>query len=160
MIISGIFTIDELKDEDAGGFNRVAEVHNDMDKDMVYFLFLPPYLRESQCKIKERSKVWGIADTVTGMGTALFGFEDADVDYINRAEYHYTKTLTVDGAVTMKDKLDVTKDIKSTSGDVVATTISLKGHTHPITAAQFTGVINPQTGAAEGTISGNTEAPV
>ena len=160
MIISGIFTIDELKDEDAGGFNRVAEVHNDMDKDMCFELFLTPYLRASQCKIKSGSKVWGIADTVTGMGTALFGFEDADVDYINRAEYHYTKTLTVDGAVTMKDKLDVTKDIKSTSGDVVATTISLKGHTHPITAAHFTGVINPQTGAATGTISGNTEKPV
>lgn len=160
MIISGIFTIDELKDKDAGGFERIAIAHNQMDDSMSFELFLTPYLRSSQCKIKERSKVWGIADTVTGMGTALYGFEDADVDYINRAEYHYTKTLVVDGAVTMKDKLDVTKDIKSTSGDVVATTISLKGHTHPITATQFSGTINPQTGAATGTISGNTGKPV
>jgi hypothetical protein len=93
------------------------------------------------------------------MGAALVGL-DCDVTFTDKNDYHYTKTLTVDGAVTMKDKLDVTKDIKSTSGDVVATTISLKGHTHPITAAQFSGTINPQTGAATGSISGNTEKPV
>ena len=160
MIISGIFTIDELKDEDAGGFERAAIAHNQMDESMSFELFLAPYIRPSQCKIKVGSKVFAFVDTVSGLGVALFGFEDADVDYSNRAEYHYTKTLTVDGAVTMKDKLDVTKDITSASGDVVATTISLKGHTHPITAAKFNGVINPQTGVATGTISGNTEAPV
>ena len=160
MIISGIFIVDELKDKDAEGFERVARVHNQMEEHMTADCFLPPYIRPSQCKIKVGSKVFSFVDTVSGFGVALYGFDGIDVDYINRAEYHYTKTLTVDGAVTMKDKLDVTKDIKSASGDVVATTISLKGHTHPITAAQFSGTINPQTGAATGTISGDTEAPV
>lgn len=159
MIVSGIFIVDSLTDDDSQGFATVARSHNQMDEGISADLHLPPYLRPSRCDIKAGSKVFAFADTVTGMGAALVGL-DCDVTFTDKNDYHYTKTLTVDGAVTMKDKLDVTKDIKSASGDVVATTISLKGHTHPITAAHFTGVINPQTGAADGSISGNTEAPV
>jgi hypothetical protein len=53
----------------------------------------------------------------------------------------------------------VKNDVTSTDGDVLAGTISLKNHTHPITAATFTGTIDPVTGSATGSISGNTEKP-
>ena len=138
-IISGIFIVDELKDKDAEGFERVARVHNQMEEHMTADCFLPPYVRPSQCKIKAGSKVFAFVDTVSGFGVALYGFGDADVDFINRNNYTFAETLTVEKATTLHDKLDVTKDITSTTGnitavkgDCIATTVSLKSHTHQI----------------------------
>lgn len=151
MLVSGIFIIDELKEKDAEGFERVARVHNQMEDHLTADCFLPPYVRPSQCKIKAGSKVFAFVDTVTGLGVALYGFDDADVDFINRNNYTFTETLTVDKATTLKDtltvdkattlkdKCDVTKnitsrtgDIKANVGDVVATTVSLKTHVHTV----------------------------
>lgn len=164
-IISGIFIVDELKDKDAEGFERVARVHNQMEDHLTSDCFLPPYVRPSQCKIKAGSKVFAFVDTVSGLGVALYGFDDADVDFINRNNYTFTETLTVEKATTLKDKLDVSKnitsstgDIKANAGDVVATTVSLKNHVHPITVANFSGTISPS-GQASGQITGGTDAP-
>ena len=139
MVISGIFIVDELKDKDIEGFERVARVHNQMEDHLTADCFLPPYVRPSQCKIKAGSKVFAFVDTVTGLGVALYGFDDADVDFINRNNYTFTETLTVDKATTMKDTLTVDKnitsstgDIKASVGDVVATTVSLKTHVHTV----------------------------
>lgn len=171
MIISGIFIVDSLKDKDSEGFERIAVVHNQMDDGISFECFLPPYVRPSQCKIRSGSKVWGIADTTTGMGVALYGFGDADVDFINRNNYHFTETVEIDKSVTAHDTLDVTKDITSSTGnitastgDVKATTVSLKLHVHP-----FTGVANVEGKAgapptvlpvvAGGTATGTTNPP-
>ena len=138
-IISGIFIVDELKDKDSEGFERVARVHNQMEERMTADCFLPPYIRPSQCKIKAGSKVFAFVDTVSGFGVALYGFDDADIDFINRNNYTFAETLTVEKSTTLNDKCDVKKDITSSTGDikasvgdVVATTVSLKNHVHPI----------------------------
>jgi hypothetical protein len=136
-----------------------------MEENLETRLYLPPYLRPSRCDIKAGSKVFGFADTTTGIGAALAGI-DCDVTFTDKNNYHYTKTLTVDGACNFKDKLDVSKnitsstgDIKANVGDVVATTVSLKNHKHPITIASFTGTIDPVSHAAEGSVTGGTDAP-
>ena len=98
-------------------------------------------------------------DEVSGIGCAMMGIGDADFGYFYDADIQVKKKFTVDGATALNDKLDVTKDITSANGDVKAGSISLKTHTHSITEAQFTGTINPVTGSADGTISGNTQAP-
>lgn len=137
-VVSGIFIVDELKEKDAEGFESVARAHNQMEENITADLYLTPYLRPSRCDIKAGSKVWGIADTVTGYGAALAGI-DCDVTFTDKNNYHYTKTLTVDGACDFKDTLTVDKDvtsstgdIKATIGDVVATTVSLKNHVHTV----------------------------
>lgn len=141
-VISGIFVVDKLKEKDAEGFERIAVVHNRMEENMSFECFLPPYLRASQCGIQVGSQVFAFVDTVTGLGAALYGMESADVDFVNRNNYHYTKTLTVDKAVTMNDILDVqsnittkTGNVKASIGDCVATTVSLKNHMHTATLA-------------------------
>ena len=91
-----------------------------------------------------------------GKGFAIFGQEDADYQYFLDADLEIQKTLTVDGAAALKDKLDVTKDITSSNGDVKAGSISLKTHTHPATlSVSTTGSPTAQTGTA----TGNTQAP-
>jgi hypothetical protein len=165
MIISGVFIVNSLETKDSEGFETVALCHNQMEENLETRLYLPPYLRPSRCDIKAGSKVFGFADTTTGIGAALAGI-DCDVTFTDKNNYHYTKTLTVDGACDFKDKLDVTKaitsstgDIKANVGDVVATTVSLKNHKHPITIASFTGTIDPVSHAAEGSVTGGTDAP-
>jgi hypothetical protein len=165
MIISGVFIVNSLETKDSEGFETVALCHNQMEENLETRLYLPPYLRPSRCDIKAGSKVFGFADTTTGIGAALAGI-DCDVTFEDKNNYHYTKTLTVDGACDFKDKLDVTKaitsstgDIKANVGDVVATTVSLKNHKHPITIASFTGTIDPVSHAAEGSVTGGTDAP-
>jgi hypothetical protein len=118
-----------------------------MEEGFECLLFLPPYLRESTCGIEAGSHVFGIVDDVTGLGVAVYGVDGADFGYYYNADIQIKKSLTV------KD------DVKSTDGDVLAGAISLKNHTHAITASTFTGTIDPTTGAASGTISGNTEIP-
>ena len=168
----GYFTVLELTgDEDVAGFKVQAKVKSQMNENIVGILWLPPHLRQGQSKIGADSTVWGILDEVSGIGCAMMGIGDADFGYFVDADILVKKKLTVDGATALNDKLDVakkiagsdaieaSKDIQSTSGDVKAGTISLKTHTHPISAAQFTGTIDPVTGSATGTISGNTQAP-
>ncbi len=151
MVISGIFIVDSLKDKDSEGFERIAVVHNQMDEGISFECFLPPYVRPSQCKIKSGSKVWGIADTTTGMGVALYGFGDADVDFINRNNYHFTETVEIDKSVTAHDTVEIDKsvtthdtltvqsnitsqtgNIVATAGDVKATAVSLLTHVHAV----------------------------
>jgi len=165
MIISGVFIVNSLETKDSEGFETVALCHNQMEENLETRLYLPPYLRPSRCDIKAGSKVFGFADTTTGIGAALAGI-DCDVTFTDKNNYHYTKTLTVDGVCNFKDKLDVSKnitsstgDIKANVGDVVATTVSLKNHKHPITIASFTGTIDPVSHAAEGSVTGGTDAP-
>lgn len=138
MLVSGFFKVVKFEDGDAQGFERVALCQNLMEEGMTSKLYLPPFLRKSECAIAEGSKVWGISDTVSGLGVALYGI-DCDCEYWSDADLTFKQTLTVEKATTLNDKCDVKKDITSSTGDikasvgdVVATTVSLKSHTHQI----------------------------
>ena len=138
MLVSGFFKVVKLEDGDAQGFERVALCQNLMEEGMTSRLYLPPFMRKSECAIAEGSKVWGISDTVSGLGVALYG-TDCDCEYWSDADLNFKQTLTVEKATTLNDKCDVKKDITSSTGDikasvgdVVATTVSLKSHTHQI----------------------------
>lgn len=166
----GFFVVTELNGEDAQGAAFLAKVKSQMNEAIRGTLYLPPYLRPNQCNIETDSVVWGCLDEVTGRGFAMFGKDGADFGYFFNADIEIQKTLTVKDAVSMektlevtgkvtaKDAIAATKDITS-NADVKAGTISLKNHTHAITAAQYTGTIDPTTGTASGTIAGDTEAP-
>lgn len=144
----GYFTIAELLgDDDKAGAKVMARVKAVPDNGLEAFLYLPPYLRTSQCGIGNGARVFGIVDDVSGLGAALFGAGDADFGYF------------VDADVEIKKGLKVADDIETASGDVKAGAVTLKTHTHPITIATFTGTIDPTTGAATGTVTGNTDAP-
>jgi hypothetical protein len=150
MLVSGFFKVLKLEDGDAQGFERVALCQNLMEEGMTSRLYLPPFMRKSECAIAEGSKVWGISDTVSGLGVALYG-TDCDCEYWSDADLNFKQTLTVDKSVSMNDtltvekatalhdKCDVTKNITSSTGnitasvgDVKATTISLKTHVHAV----------------------------
>lgn len=163
MLVSGFFKVLKLEDGDAQGFERVALCQNLMEEGMTSRLFLPPFMRKSECAIAEGSKVWGISDSVSGLGVALYGTEGCDYSYWCDADLTLKKTLTVEKATKLNDKCDVKKDITSSNGDikasvgdVVATTVSLKNHIHTVTG-DFTGTVGelPATGA----VSGSTNAP-
>lgn len=144
----GYFEITEFLDgTDAAGAAFRARAKGVPDSGKVADLYLPPYLRKTQCGIDNGSRVFAIVDDVTGIGAALFGADGADFGYFVNADVEIKKSLTV------------TDDIKSTSGDVLAGQISLSTHTHPITVAQFNGTIDPVSGAATGAVTGNTDAP-
>ena len=83
-------------------------------------LYLPPYLRKSQCNIGIGDVVFGVVDDVTGIGFAVFGEGNADYQYF------------IDADVMIKKSLTVQKDITSIDGDVVADDISLQDHIHKI----------------------------
>lgn len=164
MLVSGFFKVLKLEDGDAQGFERVALCQNLMEEGMTSRLYLPPFVRRSECEIKEGSKLWGISDSVSGLGVALYG-TDCDYSYWCDADLNFKQTLTVEKATTLNDKCNVKKDITSSTGDikasvgdVVATTVSLKNHKHPITVANFSGTISP-TGQASGQVTGGTDAP-
>ncbi len=152
----GFFIVEQLDGEDAQGAAFMAKVKSQMNEAIKGTLFLPPYLRPNQCNIAADSVLFGCLDEVIGKGFAIFGQEDADYQYFLDADLEIQKTLTVDGAAALKDKLDVTKDITSSNGDVKAGSISLKTHTHPATlSVSTTGSPTAQTGTA----TGNTQAP-
>ena len=137
-MICGIFIVEALKDKDSEGFERVARAHNSMDEGLQADLYLPPAMRPSQCGIKSGSKVFAIADEVSGLGAALYGI-DCDVDFVNKNRYHFTKTLTVDDDITGNANMTIKQNIDSTAGnitakvgDVKASSISLKTHIHQI----------------------------
>ena len=162
MLVSGFFKVLKLEDGDAQGFERVALCQNLMEEGMTSRLFLPPFMRKSECAIAEGSKVWGISDSVSGLGVALYG-TDCDCGYWSDADLKFKQTLTVEKATTLNDKCDVKKDITSSTGDikasvgdVVATTVSLKKHVHPVTG-NFTGTVGEL--PATGTVTGSTNKP-
>lgn len=115
--------------QDAQGYDTSAWCASKMDMNLKATLFLPPYIRKSQCNIGIGDTVFGISDDTSGLGVALVGEGSADFQYF------------FDADILVKKKLDVTKDITSSSGniqatvgDVTATTISLKNHIHQITS--------------------------
>lgn len=118
----GFFIVESFGgDTDAAGFNTQIKASNKMDMNIKNILFLPPYLRKSQCNINIGDTVFGIVDDVTGLGFAVFGAGEADFQYF------------FDADVTIKQKLTVKKDIESIDGDVIADDISLQDHVHKIT---------------------------
>lgn len=150
---------------DGAGFGTVADVKSGMDANIMGRLYLPPYMRKSVCGIDAGSHVIGYMDVATGIGCALCGLDGADYGYYMDADMELKKDIKIDGKaeidgkITANDEIAAQKDISTSTGDVKAGTISLKTHTHPITAASFTGTIDPVTGSAAGTISGGTEVP-
>lgn len=104
---------------DSAGAKTKVSVESKMDSGVKAELYLPPYLRQNQCNISVNSIVYGITDDATGIGVAVFG-ENCDFGYF------------FDADITIRKSLTVTNDIKSTTGDVIATNISLKNHIHQI----------------------------
>lgn len=111
-----------------------CQAHSAYDEGISGSFFLPPLSRPNTSQITSGSRFYGVFNTQSGLGALCVALDDADF----KGNFDYEI---------------------SSSKDVKAGTISLKNHTHPINAAQFTGVINPTTGAASGKISGNTEKP-
>lgn len=109
-----------LDDKDAAGVSRLAHCASVMDGRIECDLYLPPYIRATQCNVTVGATVLGVVDDTTGIGCAMYGEGAADFGYFFDSDIH------------IKNKLTVDDDIKSTLGDVVAGTISLKGHTHSI----------------------------
>jgi ribonucleotide reductase alpha subunit len=122
----GYFKIKSLSDTDSASAYRQATVESTMDSGIEGTLFLPPYLRQNQCTINTGSIVFGVLDDVSGLGVALYG-KDCDFGYFFDADILIKKNLTVTNNITSQ-----TGNIQATSGDVVATSISLKNHYHQI----------------------------
>lgn len=120
-------------EKDSAGYDTQIKAANKMDMNIKNILYLPPYLRKSQCNIAIGDTVFGIVDDITGIGCALFGESSADFKYFFDANVTIKKNLTVSDDIT-----STTGDIAATLGDVVATTISLKTHKHPILTMQST----------------------
>ena len=165
MVQLGFFKIVRFLNEgkDAQGYQTRVLVESCMVSEWQCVLFLPPYLRKVSSSIDAGSIVFGVADSVTGKGAALYS-EDADFSYFWNADVTINKTLTVEKSVTMNDKLDVANDvtvstgnIKVNIGDVQAgpKAISLVSHTHAVTALPC---LSP-TSVPIGTVSGSTLPP-
>lgn len=117
----GFFIVESFCGEaDAAGYKTQIKAANKMDMNIKNILFLPPYLRKSQCNINIGDTVFGVVDDVTGLGFAVFGTGEADYQYF------------IDADVTVKKSLTVQKDITSIDGDVIADDISLQDHIHKI----------------------------
>ena len=163
----GWFIVENFIDEkDKAGASVLAGCHLKKEERIKVKIYLPPYIRQNSCEIKAGSEVFAVVDDASGTGCAMYCKDD--FRYSIDADLTIQKTLTVDGDTKMNSKLDVegdtkinskldvTNDITSTSGDVVATTISLKNHVHPATLA-ISGSCS--TGPITGTATGNTNAP-
>lgn len=165
----GFFIVEKLDGEDAQGAAFMAKVKSQMNEAIKGTLFLPPYLRPNQCNIATDAVVWGCLDEVTGRGFAMFGKDDADFGYFFNADIEIQKTLTVNGATALKDKLDVTKDIqsttgniKATAGDVIATTVSLQTHVHQVasvSAADAAAIVGAAASGSAATTAMTTGTP-
>lgn len=118
----GFFVVEAFAgDNDSAGYKTQIKAANRMDMNIHVNLYLPPYLRKSQCNIGIGDVVFGVVDDVTGIGFAVFGEGNADYQYF------------IDADVTVKKSLTVQKGITSIDGDVVADDISLQDHVHKIT---------------------------
>lgn len=139
----GIYIVISLEGaKDKAGFYTIAKVRNRMNGDIQGRLYLPPYMRQGESNIDTDSEIVGFLDITTGFGFAVVGLDDADFQYFYDADINIKKKLTVDDACDFRDKLDVSKDIvsstgdiKASVGDVVATLISLQNHTHNVPTA-------------------------
>lgn len=99
-------------DDDSAGFKTVVRAHNSMNDAIKALLFLPPYMRRSQCNISIGSKVFGVSDDATGFGAAICGVGDADFGYFFDAEMRIKKDLKVTGDVIGNaDDINITKRI-------------------------------------------------
>lgn len=127
MLISGYFRVKSFSGKDAQGYETEVDVENVMDAQITGTLYLPPYMRKSTSSISSNSVIFGVMDDVTGLGAALYS-EDADFEYRFDADVTIGKNLSVQKSITASE------DIKSLYGDVVAGTISLKGHVHQLVA--------------------------
>ena len=168
MVQLGFFKILRFLNEgkDAQGYQTRALVESCMVAEWKCVLFLPPYLRQVSSSIDIGSVVFGIADSVIGKGAALYS-EDADFSYFWNADVTINKTLTVDKSVTMRDTLDVVKDVTVSTGNIKANigdvqagakAISLISHTHAVTALPCLPP-PPAPQAPIGTVSGSTLPP-
>lgn len=118
----GFFIIDSFENPtDSAGFQTRANVSNKMDMNLKGVLYLPPYLRKSQCNISEGDSVFGIIDDVSGLGAAICGIDGADFQYFFDADVSIKKSLSVD------DDITASGDVKTGSG---LTEISLNNHWH------------------------------
>lgn len=168
MVQIGFFKIVKFLDEgrDTQGYQTRALVESCMASEWQCILYLPPYLRKVSSSIDVGSVVFGVADSVIGKGCALYS-EDADFSYFWDADITINKTLTVDESVTMRDTLDVTKNltvstgnIKANIGDILAGSkaTSLISHTHAVTALPCLPP-GPPPQVPIGTVSGSTMPP-
>ena len=165
MVQLGFFKILRFLNEgkDSQGYQTRVLVESCMVSEWQCVLFLPPYLRKVSSSIDAGSIVFGISDSVTGKGCALYS-EDADFSYFWDADVIINETLTVDKSVTMNDTLDVANDVTVSTGNIKASVgdvqagpkaISLVSHTHAVTALPC---LSP-TSVPIGTVSGSTLPP-
>ena len=168
MVQLGFFKILKFLDEgiDSQGYQTRVLVESFMVSEWRCILFLPPYLRKVSSSIDAGSIVFGISDSVTGKGCALYS-EDADFSYFWNADVTINKTLTVEKSVKMNDTLDVVKDVTVSTGNIKASVgdvqagpkaISLVSHTHTVTALPCLPP-PPAPQAPIGTVSGSTLPP-
>lgn len=168
MVHLGFFKILKFLDEgkDAQGYQTRVLAESGMVSEWKCILYLPPYLRKVSTSIDVGSMVFGIADSVIGKGCALYS-EDADFSYFWDADVIINKTLTVDKSVTMKDTLDVVKDVTVSTGNIKANigdvqagakATSLISHTHTVTALPCLPP-PPAPQVPIGTVSGSTLPP-
>ena len=168
MVHLGFFKILKFLDEgkDSQGYQTRVLVESFMVSEWQCILYLPPYLRKVSTSIDAGSLVFGVADSVTGKGCALYS-EDADFSYFWNADVIINKTLTVDKSVKMNDTLDVAKDVNVSTGNIKVNigdvqagpkAISLVSHTHTVTALPCLPP-PPAPQAPIGTVSGPTLPP-
>lgn len=81
------------------GANSQTQINasNKMDMNIKCILFLPPYLRKTQCYISEGDTVFGIVDDVSGLGVALCGIDAADFGYFFDADIQVKQNLSITG---------------------------------------------------------------
>ena len=135
----GYFIVDGFTgSSDSAGFKTSIKVSSAMDMNIKGTLYLPPYLRKSQCKISEGDKVFGVMDDITGIGCAMFGENGADYKYFFDADVEIKKNLTVTKDIeSSTGKITASLgNIIATVGDVKAANVSLKAHMHPILVMQ------------------------
>lgn len=165
MVQLGFFKIVKFLSEgkDSQGYQTRAIAESRMVPEWQCVLYLPPYLRKVSSSIDIGSVVFGISDSVIGKGCALYS-EDADFSYFWNADVTINKTLTVDKSVTMRDTLDVVKDVTVSTGNIKASVgdvqagakaISLISHTHAVAALPC---LSPES-VPIGTVSGSTLPP-
>lgn len=111
--------------KDAGNADTQANVESCMDNNIKGVLYLPPYLRKTQCNIDIDSIIFGILDDITGIGFACFGQDSADFQYFFDANIDIKKSLTV------TDDIYTSSDVLASTG-LLGEKISLKDHIHNI----------------------------
>ena len=168
MVNLGFFKIVKFLNEckDSQGYQTRVLAESCMVSEWQCVLFLPPHMRKVSSSIDVGSIVFGVADSVIGKGCALYS-EDSDFSYFWDADVTINKTLTVDQSVTMRDTLDVVKDVTVSTGNVKvnigdvqagAKATSLISHTHAVTALPCLPP-PPAPQVPIGTVSGSTLPP-